>query len=256
MEKNSVNLAKEFFEFGKKMQIIGILTVISIFFSGLLEIVIIILLLMSLGNVKRIYSVAYDENLKKFRSSITHALIIQIVGFGILVTITSIIAVTMMGFFPTSSQMPSASFLTGLINFGVSIGIMGVVVWMLSTMFMMSSWSNLNTFFINNDEVFTGDLGHDVRKGSKYLRTSYLLELFSCAAVLMLLVILMNALPTILQGIISAGDQYVPNINAFMPLIVAVAIPGAAVGVLMVCTTILEIAGYLKLSKVRYINFQ
>ena len=247
-------LQKELMDFGKKMWLIGIFSLLSIFLSGVFEFLSFIVLLLSLGHIKRIYKMLDDYNLKRFRSNIINAVIVGIIGITIITVVTALLAVFVVVPVVGQGEVTEASEISFLFNFGMGIGILAVAVMILSTIFMMMAWSDLHAFFRNHEDMFSGTLGKDVRTGSKRLRRSYLLELIVMVVALGMLVLLLLVLSPMLVGLIESGED-LSEPQAIM-LGITLGIPGAVLGVLSVIMFVLRLLGYFKLASLREIALE
>ncbi|TFF96713.1 MAG: hypothetical protein EU544_00030 [Promethearchaeota archaeon] len=247
-----VNVHYELMQFGKKMSTVCIISILSVIFSEILEIINIIVLFSALKNMERIYGAIPDISLKKFKSNIRTAIRIQILGFITLIGVVIAISIFMTIAFSNGSGNINIKDLSFIINISFSIAILACIVIVLASVFMMSGWSDLNTFFINHGDVFEGVLRDDVQKGSKYLRRAYLLEILTYIMMIIILVLFINFIPEII--LLDSESEISPEI--FIPLMIVVAVPGTGLIITWLTSFTFKILGYYKLASLRYIKAQ
>ena len=165
---------KEFSEFGKKMLILAILSLIS-FVLGVIAYVIpavqyvnwaflvvsIVVLILALGNIKTAgEALDNNANLSSFRSKIIVALILALIGtIFITVGLASIYAIINSGI-----DLGSPEAIQGYISFGILI-LIGIVVLVVGAVFEIIAWGSLRDFFKNNLSKFPEGIGKNAETG-------------------------------------------------------------------------------------------
>ena len=165
---------KEFSEFGTKMLILAILSLIS-FVLGVIAYVIpavqyvnwaflvvsIVVLILALGNIKTAgEALDNNANLSSFRSKIIVALILALIGtIFITVGLASIYAIINSGI-----DLGSPEAIQGYISFGILI-LIGIVVLVVGAVFEIIAWGSLRDFFKNNLSKFPEGIGKNAETG-------------------------------------------------------------------------------------------
>jgi uncharacterized membrane protein YedE/YeeE len=155
---SKTNVDYEFSEFGKKAQILAILSLILFIFgiiswgvpvisfiSIVILLIYIIVLLLALGNIKNAATKLNNQDLFTFRSRLITALILTLIGFIFFsIGIGGILAIA---YGPNPEQWQ------GYVVFGVMI-LIGVIILIIALIMEILGWSSLRTFFKANRNMF------------------------------------------------------------------------------------------------------
>jgi len=167
MKKSSISVSKEFHDFGKYIQIVAILTIVSIF-TGMAGFVAMIFIFIAMGSLKKANYTLNNLMLQEFRSKYIRGVISRICG-----TVVMIIGGVNLGlFFFTISSYPiiiSLSVPIILILSGIALIYVGVAA-------EMNAWKNLKLFFVNNIKMFPVNISEEAIKGCDKLKIGTLLS--------------------------------------------------------------------------------
>ena len=165
---SNMDVRKDFYEFGKNMQIVAICTVLSLV-TGVTGIIALIFIFIALGNIKNANFILNNEYLEEFRSKYVRAFILRICGT--IVLIIGVINLVFFFFIPSyfDSFWITVSISVILILAGLTFGITSVVV-------EMKAWKNLKRFFEENRSMFPGNIYNELIDGCDKLKTAALLN--------------------------------------------------------------------------------
>ena len=183
---------KEFSEFGNKMLILAILSLIS-FVLGIIAyaipavqyvnwaflVVSIVVLILALGNIKTAgEALDNNEKLSSFRSKIIVALILALIGT-IFVTIgwLTILAIV------EGPDPGSPAAIQGYISFGILI-LIGIVILIVGGVFEIIAWGSLRDFFKNNLSKFPEGIGKNAETGCYLMKLGAIFNLTFILAVI------------------------------------------------------------------------
>ena len=179
---------EEFRDFGEKMNWIMICIVLNFVIPGIPSIVQFILMIMSLGNIKRINNQLHDRHLENFRSKYITSIVLSIVTsiamlIAMLPFLLAIINVALSTMYTTPDPYVLLNAIMPNIIWIIVIAALGMVFIIISAVLQMKAWENLNVFFMENREMFPGQIAEDAIEGSKNLRTASL-----CMALIILVI--------------------------------------------------------------------
>jgi len=165
---SNMDVRKDFYEFGKNMQIVAICTVLSIV-TGVTSLIALIFIFVALGNIKNANLKLNNEYLEEFRSKYVRAFILRICGT--IVLIIGVINLVFFFFIPShfDSFWITISISVILILAGLTFGITSVVA-------EMKAWKNLKRFFEENRSMFPGNIYNELIDGCDKLKTAALLN--------------------------------------------------------------------------------
>ncbi len=165
---SNMDVRKDFYEFGKNMQIVAICTVLSIV-TGVTGLIALIFTFVALGNIKNANLKLNNEYLKQFRSKYVRAFILRISGT--IVLIAGVINILVIVYLP----MDITSYWTTV---SISIIVMPIgLVFMITSVFAeMKAWKNLKRFFEENRSMFPDHLNYELIDGCDKLKTATLLN--------------------------------------------------------------------------------
>jgi hypothetical protein len=161
-----INIKKEFYDFGKHIETVAFLTVISLA-MGITGLIAAIFLFIAFGCLKRINTTLNDLLLQEFRSSYIRSVISKIGGVVVLI----VGGVNLALFFINPSPLPMYISLSIPIVLIVS----GIVLIYLGIGAEMKAWKNLKIFFKNNFKMFPKNISDNAIRGCDKLRTGTLL---------------------------------------------------------------------------------
>ena len=177
MSKSDVN--REFSEFGGRMKVIAILTLISLvigfstgftsfagFFDAVIIIAVFILFILMLGDIKSAGVMLNNQNLLSYRSKIITSFILGIIGMFILTTGLVGLGITI--FF-------IGSFVLSMIP--LAILIIGIIVLLIAAILQIKAWGSLESFFTNNATLFSPKMAKDAIKGAKLCKIGAILDM-------------------------------------------------------------------------------
>lgn len=177
MSNTDVN--REFSEFGGRMKVIAILTLISVvigiftgintsagFFDAVIGFVVFIFYILILGDIKSAGVMLNNRNLLSFRSKIITSFILGIIGMIIFTTGLAGIGITI--------------FFIGnliLLPIPVTIVIIGIIILLITAIMQIQAWGSLESFFTNNTTLFPQEIANDARTGAKLCKIGAILDL-------------------------------------------------------------------------------
>ncbi len=175
---------KEFREFGERMNIILICSILNILLPWFVipGLIVFIYSILVLGNAKRINEQLNDANLQKFRSLYIASVTIPIFTV-IAVAIAAIpYIVGLVGYFigvdpATIDEAWIISILPEIVVLIAPlliIGLIGIIIIFLASIIQMKAWDGLNLFFRQNSGLFPDHIANDAIEGSKCLKTASL----------------------------------------------------------------------------------
>ena len=163
---SNANIKKEFYDFGKHIEIVAFLTVISLAI-GITGFIATIFLFIAFGCLKRINSTLNDLQLQDFRSSYMRSVISKIGG--VVVLIVGGVNLALFFINPTSSPLYVS------LSIPIILILSGAVLIYLGIAAEMKAWKNLRIFFENNFQMFPSTISSEAIKGCDKLRTGTLL---------------------------------------------------------------------------------
>ncbi len=176
---SNTDLNREFSEFGGRMNIIAILTLISLvigfstgftsfagFFDAVIVLVVFILYILMLGDIKSAGVMLNNQNLLSFRSKIIISFILGIIGMVILTTGLVGLGITI--FF-------IGSFVLSMIP--LAILIVGIIVMLIAAIMQIQAWGSLESFFTNNATLFSPKMAKDAIKGANLCKIGAILDM-------------------------------------------------------------------------------
>ncbi len=164
---SNMDVRKDFYEFGKNMQIVAFCTVLSLV-TGVTGIIALIFTFIALGNIKNANLKLNNEYLEEFRSKYIRAFILKMCGT--IVLILGVINLVLFFFIPSYFS----SFWI-IISISVILMLTGLTFLITSVVAEMKAWENLKRFFEENRSLFPGSISHDLIDGCDKLKTAALL---------------------------------------------------------------------------------
>ncbi|MFX1464466.1 MAG: hypothetical protein ACFFBF_15700 [Promethearchaeota archaeon] len=256
MEKS--NFTREFEDFGIKMYVLAILSIISIFTGGLIQLIMFIIMLLSLRDIKKANLELQNEWLEKFRKYIIYAVIIGIVGALIITVITIIVAFLFISAIPGftfSSPITVSEFqqIAPLIKILLLVLLGGLPVGAVALALLMIAWKGFQMFLERNSGLFPSTVVAKAIDGSGKIKKSYLYLLISLIIGAVLVLIAFLIFPPIETLIIDLIEETTPSMELLGGVIAALAIPGIVIAILGIVSFILMIIGYFKLSELKHL---
>ncbi|MEJ2248167.1 MAG: hypothetical protein P8Y70_01305, partial [Candidatus Lokiarchaeota archaeon] len=242
MEK--IDYKEEFKQFGSKIYIIGILTILTLFTLGLIQIAISILLILSLKHIKKINEGLENTFLSKFRIRILIAAVINLIGAVISVVITIFLNVFILRFgvihYPLSAQSVATFWM--LLRLFLFIMIFAAILGFITGVLNMIAWNELNNFFREKKDVFPLNISKKAIKGAVRLRKAYLF-IIVVGVLVTLMTIYLFLLP------FTVATYYGSIVHLF--IIIFPIILGIVTGILGLMSFIFTILGYFDLSNLK-----
>ncbi|MFX1325252.1 MAG: zinc ribbon domain-containing protein [Promethearchaeota archaeon] len=164
---SNIGVRKEFHDFGKYIQVVAILTIVSIT-TGMAGFVATILIFVAMASLKRANRVLNSTMLHEFRSRYIRGFISRICGTIVLIIGGANIAL----FFIIPNSLPIYISLSVAIILIIS----GIVFIYVGVAAEMNAWRNLKLFFEKNFNMFPADMSEEVIKGCDRLKTGTLLS--------------------------------------------------------------------------------
>ena len=170
---SNIEVRSEFSEFGKKMKIVGIMTVLVIipYVGSFLSFIGLIFGLMALGDIRNANNKLNQSSLENYRSKYISALVIRIIST----------AISAIGSFFTSNWILNfvVTFnLAALIN-GAIILLITFVLNIIAASIEMDAWRSLTDFFNQNRTLFPQHIAAEAAEGSDKLRSAALMNILS-----------------------------------------------------------------------------
>jgi len=167
MKMSNIDVRKEFRDFGKLMQTIAILTIVSLA-AGITGFIALIFVFVAMKCIKRANYTLNNSSLYEFRSNFIRGFISRIGGT--IVLITGIVNLVLFFFIPT----PFSIYMT--LSLSIILMISGIVIIYVGVAAEMKAWKNLKIFFENNSKMFPIDITNEAIKGCDKLKTGTLLS--------------------------------------------------------------------------------
>lgn len=170
---SEIDVRDEFLEFGKKMKIVGIMTILVIVpYVGIyLSIIGFIFGIMALGDIRNANNKLNQGSLENYRSKFLNASVIRIIS-----TVISAI-----GTFFTANWVLDFVFtfnLSALIS-GAVIMLITFVLNIIAAVMEMDAWRSLNDFFNQHRNLFPTNIANEASEGSDKLRSAALMNILS-----------------------------------------------------------------------------
>ncbi|MFX1470430.1 MAG: hypothetical protein ACFFB8_17440 [Promethearchaeota archaeon] len=256
MEKS--NFIRQFEDFGIKMYVLAILSIISIFTGGFIQLVIFIIMLLSLRDIKDANLELQNEKLEKFRKYIIYAVIVGIVGALIIIVIAFIVAFLFISAIPGftfSSPITVSEFqqIVPLIEILLVVLLGGFPVGAVALGLLIIAWKSFHMFLEGNSGLFPNTVAAKAIEGSEKIKKSYLYLLISLIIGVIIVLIAFFIFPQIEALIIDLIEGTEPSMELLGGVIAALAIPGIAIAILGIVSFILMIVGYFKLSELKHL---
>ena len=177
---SNTDVRSEFIEFGKKMKIVGIITLIGPFlgfvpvigqFMSFIGFIGFIFGIMALGDIRNANNKLNQSSLENYRTKYINAIVIRIIS-------TVISAV---GAFFTSNWVLNFVF---TLNFSELIGgavilLITFVLNIIAAVIEMDAWRSLNDFFNQHRNLFPPQIANEASEGSDKLKTAALMNILS-----------------------------------------------------------------------------
>jgi len=164
---SDISVRKEFHDFGKHIQVVAILTIVSIT-AGIAGFIAFIFIFIAMGSLRRANYILNNSWLHEFRSKYIRGIILRICAMVVLITGGANLALFF--FIPTSFPI--------YISLSVPIILMisGIVLIYVGVAAEMKAWKNLKIFFENNYKMFPANMSEEAIKGCDKLKTGTLLS--------------------------------------------------------------------------------
>ncbi|MGB5911620.1 MAG: hypothetical protein WBH31_10540 [Promethearchaeia archaeon] len=164
---SNIGVRKEFHDFGKHIQVVAILTIVSIA-TGIAGFIAMIFIFIAMGSLKRANYTLNNSLLHEFRSKYIKGFISRICGMVVL--IIGGVNLALFFFIPTSLPI--------YISLSVPIILMisGIVFIYVGVAAEMKAWKNLKIFFENNLKMFPANISEEAINGCNKLKTGTLLS--------------------------------------------------------------------------------
>lgn len=164
-------IRNSFYEFGKKIRVIAIASVLSFIppIAPVASIVALVFIFLALGVIRNINYQLNNPNLGMFRSKYVRSMILIIIGFIFLVVGGVSLAINF--FIPL--YIPPFNAI--LFPISICILVVGLILLISSSVIEMKAWENLKIYFQNNRELFPINIGQDAINGCDNLKTGALL---------------------------------------------------------------------------------
>ncbi len=170
---SNIDVRSEFFEFGKKMKIVGIMTILVIipYVGGFLSFIGFIFGLMALTDIRNANNKLNQSSLENYRSKYISALVIRIIST----------AISVVGSFYTSNWVIDFVF---TFNLAAIIGstiilLITFVLNIIAAAIEMDAWRSLTDFFNQNRTMFPQHIATEAADGSDKLRSAALMNILS-----------------------------------------------------------------------------
>ena len=170
---------REFSEFGGRMKLIAILTLISIvvgiftgfntsvgFVEAVIGFVVFILFILMLGDIKSAGGMLNNKNLLSFRSKVITSFILGIIGM--IIFTTGLVGLGITIFF-------IGSLILSIIP--LTILIIGIIVLLITAILQIQAWGSLESFFTNNASLFPQEIAKDAKDGAKFCKIGAILDI-------------------------------------------------------------------------------
>jgi len=170
---SNIDVRSEFCEFGKKMRIVGIMTILVIvpYIGSYLSFIGFIFSLMALGDIRNANNKLNQSSLENYRLKYISAIVIRIIST----------AISVIGSFFTSNWVVNFLF-----NFNLGALIGGLMLISITFIFNiiagaieMDAWRSLTDFFNQNRKLFPQHIAMEAADGSDKLRSAALMNILS-----------------------------------------------------------------------------
>ena len=177
---SNTDVRSEFIEFGKKMKIIGIITLIGPFlgfvpvigqFMSFIGFIGFIFGIMALGDIRNANNKLNQSSLENYRTKYINAIVIKIIS-----TVISVV-----GAFFTSNWVLNFVF---TLNFseliaGAVILLIAFVLNIIAAVIEMDAWRSMTDFFNQHRNLFPPHIANEASEGSDKLRSAALMNILS-----------------------------------------------------------------------------
>ncbi|MFX0105378.1 MAG: hypothetical protein ACFE75_07800 [Candidatus Hodarchaeota archaeon] len=163
---SNISVRKEFHDFGKYIQVVAILTIVSIT-TGIAGFIAIIFIFIAMGSLKRANYTLKNWSLNEFRSKYIKGFISRICGMVVL--IFGGVSLALFFFIPTSFPIYIS------LSVPIILIISGIVFIYVGVAAEMKAWKNLKIFFENNLKMFPANISEEAIKGCDKLKKGTLL---------------------------------------------------------------------------------
>ena len=165
---SNMDVRKDFYEFGKSMEIVAICTVLSVV-TGVTGLISLIFIFIALGNIKNANLKLNNEYLEEFHSKYVRSFILKICGT--IVLMMGVFSVAFFLFVPSYFSFSWTSF-----TISVILSLAGLIFVISSVVVEMKAWKSLKRFFEENRNMFPGNLSNELIDGCDKLKTAALLN--------------------------------------------------------------------------------
>ncbi|MFX1493846.1 MAG: hypothetical protein ACFFBZ_06155 [Promethearchaeota archaeon] len=160
-------ISKEFHDFGKYIQVVAILTIVSIT-TGIAGFIAMIFIFIAMRSLKRANYTLNSLSLQEFRSKYIKGFISRICGTVVLVI--GGVNLALFFFVPTSFPISIS------LSIPIILMISGIVFIYIGVAAEMKAWKNLKIFFENNFKMFPANISEEAINGCNKLKTGTLLS--------------------------------------------------------------------------------
>ncbi|MFX1364649.1 MAG: zinc ribbon domain-containing protein [Promethearchaeota archaeon] len=167
MSNINIGINKEFHDFGKYIQVVAILTIVSIT-TGMAGFAAMILIFVAMKSLKRANYVLNSPLLNEFRSKYIKGFVSRICGMVVLI----IGGVNIVFFFFIHTSLPI--YIT--LSIPIILIISGIVLIYVGVAAEMNAWKNLKLFFENNFKMFPTNISEEAIEGCDKLKKGTLLS--------------------------------------------------------------------------------
>ena len=173
---------REFSEFGGRMKVMAILTLISVvlglftgvstdfasagFVDAVIVFVVFILFILVLGDIKSVGVMLNNRNLLNFRSKVITSFILGIIGM--IIFTTGLVGLGITIFFIGDLN---------LLIIPLTISIIGIIVLIIAAILQIQAWGSLENFFTNNQALFSPKIAKDAKDGAKFCKIGAILDI-------------------------------------------------------------------------------
>ncbi len=164
---SNIGVNKEFHDFGKYIQVVAILTIVSIT-TGMAGFIAMIFIFIAMRSLKRANYTLNNSSLHEFRSKYIKGFISRICGMIIL--IIGGVNLALFFFIPTSIPIYIS------LSIPIILIISGIVFIYVGVAAEMKAWKNLKLFFENNFRMFPVNISEEAIEGCEKLKKGALLS--------------------------------------------------------------------------------
>ena len=166
---SDIEVKKEFREFGKNIQVVGICTVLTIV-TGITTLIALIFMFIALGSIKRVNIHLNNASLHEFRSKYIRGFISRICGTAVL--IVGVVNLVLFLFIPISFPIYTSLIIPIIL---MTSGLLFILIGVAAE---IGAWKNLKIFFENNRKMFPATISNEAIEGCQKLKTGTLLNAF------------------------------------------------------------------------------